>query len=124
MAEKKDIQVVLSEMVRRMNEHGRRLRAVEERTSLLESRLGSIQDMILKNNEKARDNMKHIESEFKDMTTTLMKIENDIAKLNKNLDRFAKKSELKQVENLISLFNPLRTSFITKEELKRILEKR
>ena len=50
MVEKKDIQVILSELVRRMNEHARRIRAVEERTALLETQLSSMQDTILKNN--------------------------------------------------------------------------
>ncbi|MDD5416950.1 MAG: hypothetical protein PHU12_03160 [Candidatus Aenigmarchaeota archaeon] len=124
MPEKGDIQVILSELVRRMNESSRRLRALEEKISLLDSKVGSIQDITLKNNQKARDNVNKIEGEFSEVNSALMKVQNDVSKVNKNLERFAKKSDVKELESMISLFNPLKASFITKEEVKRLLEER
>jgi len=124
MPEKGDIQVILSELVRRMNESSRRLRALEERTTLMESKMESLQDTILKINQSAHGNISKIENEFNEINATLMKVENDMTKLTKNLEKFAKKSEVRELESTISLFNPLRASFITREEVKRLLEER
>jgi len=120
----KDIQSILNEIVRRLSENTRRLRTLEDRSSLLEGRIGSLQDNVIRLNEKIRDNFKTDEGSKKDNDVQLMKIENDLNKLSKQIERLARKSELKELENLIELFNPLKQTFITKKQLNRILEQR
>jgi hypothetical protein len=40
------------------------------------------------------------------------------------LEKVAKKNELKELESMISIYNPLRTNFITRDEVERILDER
>jgi len=124
MPEKKDIQVILSELVRRINEHGRRMRAVETRHAILETRITSLEDAVLKLNEEIKFMKNESSKKLKDYDTQFMRIENDINKINKNIDRTATKVQLRELESLISLFNPLRSTFITKEEVERLIEER
>ena len=124
MAEKKEVGVVLSELVRRLNEHGRRLRVMENRNSVIESKLNSIEDAMLKMNEDIKERFKEVADISKDFDAKFMKLENDINRVNKNMDKMAKKSELKELENMVSLFNPITSKFITKKDLERLLEER
>ena len=124
MAEKKEVGVVLSELVRRLNEHGRRLRVMENRNSVIESKLNSVEDAILKMNDDLKERFKEMADISKDFDTKFMKLENDINRANKNMEKMAKKSELKELENMVSLFNPITSKFITKKDLERLLEER
>ncbi len=124
MPEKRDIQVILSELVRRMNEHSRRLRAIETRHAIIETRISSLEDAALRINEEIKATKEDNSKKIKKYDTSFLKIENDINKINKKMDRMARKSQLKELENLISLFNPLKTTFITREELERLLNER
>jgi hypothetical protein len=36
----------------------------------------------------------------------------------------AKKTELKEIENMLSFFNPLKTNFVTREEVGRMIEQK
>lgn len=124
MAEKKDIDVVLNELVRRMNEHGRRLRALESRNVVIETRLNSTEDSVLRASDEGRNRNKKIDSSLVESDGKILKIENDISKINKNMEKMAKKTDLRELENMVGLFNPLTSKFITKEDVLRILEER
>ncbi len=119
----KDIEVIMAELVRRMNEHGRRIRSLEERSSLIEGRLRSMQDTILRNTEDRKNQLNKINEKLKELNTDMLKINNELLKVNKNLERTARKSQIKELESLISMFNPLKSKFITREEVKRLLKR-
>ncbi len=124
MVEEKDVPTILNELVRRANESTRRLRALEERTLLMETRLSSIQDSILRNTEETRKGISTLIEKIKDTDTQMLRIDNEILRINKNADKFAKKTELKEVENTMSFFSPLKTGFVTKEEVERMIIER
>ena len=124
MAEAKDIPSILNELVRRANETTRRLRALEERSSIVENRMSSIQDTLLRINEENKNNNLKLNDQLKGFQTELIRIDNELLKANKNLDRTAKRSELKELENIMSFFNPLKSNFVTKDEVIRMIGER
>ena len=65
-----------------------------------------------------------ITKKIKDYDTMFLKIENDINKINKNLEKVAKRREVKELENLLSLYNPLKSTFVTKSDIEKMLEER
>ncbi len=123
MAEK-DVQTILNELVRRANEGTRRLRALEERSSLVETRISSMQDSLLKDLEERRVFAEGIAQKLKDFDTSLLRINTELERINKNMDKMAKRSELKEIENILSIFNPLKTNFITRDEAERMIEEK
>ena len=123
MAEK-DVQTILNELVRRANESTRRLRALEERSSLIETRISSMQDSLLRDFEERRTFAEGIALKLKDFDTNLLRINTELERINKNMDKMAKRTELKEIENILTIFNPLRTNFITKEEVERMIEEK
>ncbi len=120
----KDLQSMLDEIVRRINDHGRRLRVLEERNRVIEAKIGSAEDTILRNAETARQKSEEISNVLRDMDARIMKVESDIGKLARDMTRTVKKPEVMELENLISLYNPLKSAFVTKEELERILKEK
>jgi hypothetical protein len=120
----KDVQAILNEVVRRGNETVRRLRDIEEKDSLFENRLNTVETTTL----NLSDNKKIVDDKFTQKTDELersvIRIDNELMKIGKLLDKMAKRSELKELESLISIYNPIKTNFITREELELILEER
>ena len=123
MAEK-DIQAVLNEIVRRANETVRRLRDLEESDSLIESRLNTAETGILNLANEKRETNEAVSARLDDIEKKIIQIENELVRMAKNIDKMAKKSEVKELENLISIYNPIKTKFITREEAELMIEER
>lgn len=124
MATPKDIDIILSELVRKVNESGRRMRILEERSASIENRLNSLEEAILRNAENSRGSLEKIENHFKGLDASMLKAENDLGRITKEMEKTAKRIELKELENLISLYNPIKSRFVTKEEVLRMLKER
>jgi len=123
MAEK-DVQAVLTELVRRENESSRRLRALEERSSLTEMRTNTLQDSFLKINEDKKLFNEKLNERLTSIENSILRIDNELIKINKNLEKMAKRTELKELENLLSFFNPMKTNFVSREEVQRMIEEK
>jgi hypothetical protein len=51
-------------------------------------------------------------------------MENELLRINKELSKTASKSEVKQLEMYIDVMNPIKSKFVTKDELERTLDDR
>jgi uncharacterized protein (DUF342 family) len=120
----RDVQAVLTELVRRENESSRRLRALEERSSLTEMRASTLQDSLLKMIEERKTFNEKINERLTNIENSILRIDNELMKINKNLEKMAKRTELKELENMLSFFNPIKTNFVTREEVERMLEEK
>ncbi len=118
----KDISSVLEELVKRINEQSRRLRILEERNRSNEGRIIALEEMLLNIKEKQKEEFSEVLKKLGDLEKSLLKLENELQKITKELAKTAKKTELQEVEHLIDLFNPLVSKFVTKEEVKRMIE--
>jgi ABC-type transporter Mla subunit MlaD len=113
----REIQPILNELVRRANEATRRLRALEERDSIIEARIGSAQDSILRTAAETKKKFDELTEKLKDFETRLIRADREIAKLSKAMEKTVKRTELKELESIIELYSPLRrASFIKKEK--------
>lgn len=120
----KDLQTVIDEIVRRLNEHGRRLRVLEERNRAIETKIGSAEDIILRNAESARLKTEEVANTLKEMDARVMKVENDLSKIARDMGKTVKKAEVLELENLLSLYNPLRSAFMTRDEVERLMKEK
>ncbi len=120
MAER-DVQAILTELVRRENESSRRLRALEERSSLTEMRAGTLQDAFLKMSEDKKISSDKLNERLTGIENNMLRLENEMIKINKMLEKMAKKPELKELENMLSFFNPIKTNFVTRDEVQRMM---
>lgn len=120
----RDVQAILTELVRRENESSRRLRALEERSSMTEIRTSTMQDDMLKMNEEKRLSNERLNERLTGIENSILTINNELTKINKNLEKVAKRTELKELENMLSFFNPMKTNFVTKEDVERMMERK
>lgn len=120
----RDVEAVLTELVRRANETTRRLRALEERDSNIEIRLGTVQDFVLKITEERKVTNETINERLTNIENDIIRINNELLRINKNIEKMAKRTELKELENIMSIYNPMKTNFVTKGEVERMMEEK
>lgn len=123
MVESKKLDLILQELIRRANRSDRRLRILEQRVQALESRVSSAEDSNFRQSKEIKKRIIDLEILMKNMGDRTVKVESDINKLNEQTKNFAKHSELREVETMFELLNPLRQEFVTKKELKDILKR-
>jgi len=103
-----EIQTILNEAFRRLNENTRRLRALEERSDLTANRISSLQDTLIKNTEQDRIRAEKQAKALREIEERLVKVENDIVRLSKMIEKTAKESEVAQLRELIELYKPFK----------------
>jgi len=118
MVNGKKIELILQELIRRTNRGDRRIRVVEQRTQALESRTSAIEDTDFKQNKDIKNKIMDMEVAIKSINDKLFKIENDMNKINEQIKNFARKNEVKELENMFELLNPIKQEFVTKKELE------
>ena len=82
-------------------------------------------------NQKIIDEMDTLKKGFdrifvdvKEVSESLMKIRAEILKINKNLDKTARKSEVKELESLLELYSPIKSKFVTMGQVERFVEEK
>jgi len=117
-----NMQTIGMEMSNRINTDTRRIRAIEQRLNAAESRIGALQEKVIDEIDRLRKSFDQISIDLKSVSENLSEIHSEILNINKNLDKTAKKAELKELENLLDLYNPIKSRFTTKDEVMRIIE--
>lgn len=103
-----DIETVLAEAFRRINELGRRLRTIEERWDLLENRLVGLQESMISNSNADKERSEKMATKLKSLEEHLLSIGNDVARLSKLVEKGAKKSEVDELKQLMELYSPFK----------------
>jgi len=117
-----DTSVFSNEIVKMANTNTRRIRAIEQRLSGSERRIAAMEEKIIDEMDDLRRGFEQISLDIKALSENLSQIRSEMLKINKNLDRAAKKSEVKELESLLDLYNPIKSKFVTRDEVKRIIE--
>jgi len=119
-----DIKIVASEIIRRINEDGRRIRLLEQRMDRIDDSVSSLESSVITELDDIKIGIERLSDKILKITERLDGIENEIAKVNKGLSKAATKTEVKELETFINVVNPITSRFITKDELERILEEK
>jgi len=69
-------------------------------------------------------NLERIIAKIGGIADRLTGIESELLRINKELGKSATRAEVKQLETYIDIMNPIKSKFITKNELDRILDER
>lgn len=117
-----DIQTFSSEMSSRVNTDTRRIRALEQRLGGTEQRIGALEEKIIDEIDRLRKSFEQISVDIKAVTENLSEVHSEILNINKNLDKTAKKAEVKELETLLDMYNPIKSRFTTKDEVARMIE--
>jgi len=118
---KRTVSSVLNEMIKRVNSDARRLRLIEQDTSIHKTRIGILEKEFLEQKRNYLKVIKGLENRIEKQEDTLIKMENYIKEIVKQLKRSATKADLGGLEELVDLFNPLTSKFVTKKEVNKLI---
>lgn len=114
------VQVILQELVRRANEDSRRLRAIEQKLQAMENRVISIEDSSLDKTKKNNQKFAEIEINTRNANDEMLKLKTSMERFARQINSFARRKDVKEIEKMFELLNPIREEFVTKEELESI----
>lgn len=118
-----NVSPISGEVVRITHDNTRRIRIVEQSLESSRNRISSLEERLIDEMGDIKKWMDQLSTDVKELTTNLKNIRAEILRINKELDRTARKSEISELESLLDLYNPIKSHFVTKEEVIRILER-
>jgi len=110
-----------SKLINLINDLNLYLKFLEQRVSKIEIEIKSLNEKINFLSKKIEEIDKKNEEKTKNLNEKVSLIEMEIEKLKVEIKKKANISDLKELKALIEIFNPLKSVFVTKEEVKRII---
>ena len=117
-----NVQDVIGEVIRRVNDNSKRLRLVEQKGLNLESTISGLDKSILEQVKQAKTAIEKLGLKIDELGNRVAKLEDDNRKIIKQLERVATKTELKEIQGFIDLINPIKSEFVTKSEVRKMFE--
>jgi K+/H+ antiporter YhaU regulatory subunit KhtT len=99
-------QIIIKELVRRSNDELRRVRELENRFRLMEDKATSIESMLLEKMKKIDSKFVEMEADIKNISEDLVKIKSNLETINRHMNRFAMKRDLREIERMFDLLSP------------------
>jgi len=120
MAEKKNM--VINEILFRINEHARRIRLLEERVDRIVSSIHILEEEVKDRSSEIRVGLERRDLKIKQIMEEIDIIKKEVSRINEAIEKLASKSELNEIKNFIEILNPITSKFVTRDEVKRMLE--
>jgi hypothetical protein len=118
------LHAIINELVDRTNSDTQRLRVLEQRAEVLSSRSNTLEQEILNINRHMQEIILDLDARIKILEGVLKKNENILREVVKQMKKLATTSKISELEQLIEIYNPIKSQFVTKEEVERILEEK
>ncbi len=115
---------IVNELVDRTNSNSQRLRALEERDKVLSSRANAAEQEMLDLNRQIQESVMKIDERAKKVEERAIKTENMLKEVVKQIKKLATTSRISELEQLIEVYNPIKSQFVTREEVERLIEER
>ncbi|MFQ5648008.1 MAG: hypothetical protein ACE5FW_02120 [Candidatus Aenigmatarchaeota archaeon] len=116
------IREILSELVERTNSNMRRLRILEQKSDTLTNRLSTLESSILEVKGSIKEKAGGLEKRITEEDERVIRVENAIKDIINQLKRTATTSHIKELEQLMDIYSPLKSKFVTREEVERLIE--
>ena len=118
---KNTLRAIINELVDRTNSDTQRLRVLEQREKVLSSRSNSTEQEIMNLNKQIQDSVSCIDAKLADQEDRIRKMESMIKEMVKQMKKLATTSKIAELEQLIDIYNPIKSQFITREEAERLI---
>ena len=115
-------QDLLNRIVNRVNDFNRRIRDLEEKVRNLTARVNTLDDSLLEKTNSLQDDIQELEDNLSETRDRIANLEVDIKEINREKKNFVSSQELEEIENYMDLMNPIKSSFVTKKEVRELLQ--
>ncbi len=119
-----NIQAFGTELVTRINTNTRRIRTLEQRHEGTEGRISSLEEKVIEELSNLKKRFDQISQDIDKLSENIGELRSEFLKMTKNLEKTARKTELKELESLIELYNPIKSRFVSREEVERLIEEK
>ena len=117
-----NVQVVVAELIRRLNDSSKRLRLVEQKILSMESTISNIDQTAVEQFKQTKISSDKLNVKIDELSNRIAKVEDDTRKLTKQMERTATKTELREIQGFIDLINPIKSNFVTIQEVRKMID--
>jgi hypothetical protein len=118
------LHAIINELVDRTNSDSKRLRVLEQRTETISSRATAIEQEMQNMNKHLNKIVTDIDVKIKNQDDLIRKSDIVMKEVIKQMKKLATVSKISELETLIELYNPLKSQFVTREEVERIMQEK
>lgn len=119
---KRTVNSILNELIERTNSDSRRLRLLEQNNSIHKTRINILEKELLGMKKSYLKALNDFESKLENQNVQIVKIQNYIKEIVKQLKKSATKADIGGLEQLVNIFNPLTSKFVTKKEVMKMIK--
>jgi len=118
------INTILNDVIQRVNDDTQRLRVLEQSSESLTSRMNSLEQAILQSRRDMQKAFSEINEGIAALDDRLTKTESTMKEVINHVKKLVTESQVKELQNLIELYNPVKSNFVTKEEMEKFVSER
>ncbi len=119
---RRTVQSVINDLIGRVNADTRRLRVIEQELNILKSRTAAIEQNAMEQRKAVNALVTELGAKVARAEDKVSRMESLLGEIVKGMKRFAPASEIKKLEQLIEIYSPLKSDFVTREEAERMIE--
>jgi hypothetical protein len=121
---KRTLRTIIRELVDRSNSDTARIRVLEQEKAIVKSRMDSIEQTWI-GQKKAMDKaLNELSVKVEKTNKRMMQVESTMKEMIKEIKKLATTSKIKELESLVEMYNPLKSQFITREEVERMIKRK
>lgn len=121
---KRTLHTIIRELVERTNTDTGRIRILEQEGDIFKSRVNTLEQDMLNQRKQIQASLSGFESRIAKQEEMLSKLEKTIKEVIKEIKKLATVAKIKELEHLIDIYSPIKSSFITREEAERMVEEK
>lgn len=122
--QQRSVSAVMNEIIERVNSDTQRLRVLEQSYDSLISRVDGIEQASLLQRKELQKHLSDLTAGISRLDESVSKLESTMEEVVEHVKKLVTQSQIKELENLIEIYNPVKSNFVTKDELERILNER
>ena len=122
--ERRTVGSVLNKVIERVNSTIRRLRILEQEMSIYKTRTTSLEEEILTQRTQINKAMKEVDEKISGLEERFAKSESVLREVIEQLKKTTTAAKIKELEELIDIYNPLKSQFTTREEVQKMINEK
>ncbi|RLI98529.1 MAG: hypothetical protein DRO99_00530 [Candidatus Aenigmatarchaeota archaeon] len=122
--QKRTIKTIIRELVDRTNTDTARIRILEQQADIVKSRMESVEQNVVTQRKQTEKTVSEVSAKTEEINNRVTKLESTIRELIKEIKKLASVSNIKELESLVDMYSPLKSEFLTRDEVERLIEKK
>lgn len=121
---KRTVGSVLNKLIQRVNADTRRLRLLEQENIISKTRINVAERNFLAEKKYIQKSLKEMDEKISKIEDNIIRIEHTIKEIVTEIKKLASTTKVKELQSLIEIYNPIKSQFMTKEEVERMIEEK